>query len=107
MRFKVVVGEEVFAVALPTGVLEDGAEFFAKLDGDMDRGWQMSREYVEQPNRTQRCQIVADKLLTSIMNGDGTTATMMAAYILSRAPGVIGVDVDTAGEMQDTRLLYS
>jgi len=106
MRFKVIVGEDVYAVEVPAHVLEDSSEFFAKLDRDMDRGWQMSRDYVERPDATQRCQIAADKLLTSIMNGNGATATMMAAYIRARAPGVTGVDVDTAGEMQDTKLLY-
>lgn len=107
MRFKVIVGEEVYAVEVPAHVLEDGVDFFAKLDRDMDRGWQMSREYVERPDPTQRCQIAADKLLTSVMHNNGATATMMAAYIISRTPGVIGVDVDTAGEMQDTKLLYA
>jgi hypothetical protein len=107
MRFKVIVGEAVYAVEIPPGALDDGAEFFARLDHDMDRGWQMSREYVERPDRTQRCQIAADRLLTSMMNGNGATATMMAAYIVARAPGVTGVDVDTEGEMQETRLLYA
>ena len=31
---------------------------------------------------------------------------MMAAYIAVRAPGSNGVDVDTTGEIQNTRLLY-
>lgn len=107
MRFKVIVGEEVYAVEIPARVLEDGADFFAKLDRDMDRGWQMSRDYIERPDRTQRCQIAADKLLTSLMHDNSATATMMAAYIAARVPGVVGVDVDTAGEMQDTKLLYA
>ena len=107
MRFKVIVGEAVYAVEIAPGVLEEGADFFAKLDRDMDRGWQMSREYVACPDRTQRCQIAADKLPTGIMNNNGATAAMMAAYIVARAPGVTGVDVDTEGEMQETRLLYA
>ncbi|MEO8753159.1 MAG: hypothetical protein ABI624_10825 [Casimicrobiaceae bacterium] len=106
MRFKVIVGDDVFAVEVPEDVLEDGGDFFARLDRDMDRGWQMSREYVDFPDRTQRCQIAADKLLTSIINDHSSTATMMAAYIVVRAPGANGVEVDTTGEMQNTRLLY-
>lgn len=107
MRFKVVVDDDVYAVEVPPQVLEHGADFFATLDRDMDRGWQMSREYVERPDRMQRCQIVADRLLTGIMNSNEATATMMAAYIVACAPGVIGVDVDTTGEMQNTELLYA
>ncbi len=107
MRFKVIIGDDVYAVEVPAHVLEDGAAFFAKLDRDMDQGWQMSREYVERPDQTQRCQIAADRLLTSVMNNNEATATMMAAYIVTRTPGVIGVDVDTTGETQNTKLLYA
>ena len=107
MRFKVVIGEQVYAVDVPEELMQEAAEFHAKLDRDMDRGWQMSREYVERPDRMQRCQIVADKLLTSIMQDNQATAMLMAGYIAVRVPGAIGVDIDTAGEMQHTRLLYA
>ncbi len=106
MRFKVIVGNDVFAVEVPDHVLADGEKFFAKLDRDMDRGWQMSREFVARPDALQRCQIVADKLLTSIMNENQTTALLMAGYIVTRMRGVTGVDADTAGEMQNSKLLY-
>ena len=36
------------------------------MDQDMDAGWQMSRDWVDNPSREQRCQIVADKLLTAL-----------------------------------------
>ena len=107
MRFKVIVGDEVFAIEVPDEMRRDSAEFFAKMDSDMSRGWQMSRDYVEQPDATQRCQIVADKLLTSIVNRNETTAMLMAAYIVARMPGAVGVDIDTSGEMQSTELLYA
>lgn len=107
MQFKVIVGDEVFAVEVSAERLQDGEEFFAKMDRDMDHGWQMSRDFVEHPDALQRCQIVADKLLTSIMNSNETTAMLMAAYILTRMPGAIGVDVDTSGEIQHTELLYA
>jgi hypothetical protein len=107
MRFRVVIAEQVYAVDVPEELLRDAADFHAGLDRDMDRGWQMSREFVELPDRLQRCQIVADKLLTSIMNGNETTAMLMAAYIALRVPGAIGVDIDATGEMQNTELLYA
>jgi hypothetical protein len=107
MQFKVIVGEQVYAVDLPDALLGDAAEFHAKLDRDMDRGWQMSREFVAQPDRLQRCQIVADKLLTGIVNGNDAVAMLMAAYIVLRMPGAIGVDIDDAGEMQNTELIYA
>lgn len=106
MRFKVVIGGQVYAIEVPEELLREAAEFHAKLDRDMDRGWQMSRQFVERPDPLQRCQIVADKLLTSIMNGNEATTLLMAAYIALRMPGAIGVDIDAAGEMQNTVLLF-
>jgi hypothetical protein len=107
MQFRVVIGEQVYAIEVPEELLRESAEFHARLDRDMDQGWQMSREFVERPDRLQRCQIVADRLLTSITQGNQATAMLMAAYIALRMPGAVGVDVDAAGEMQHTELLYA
>ena len=107
MRFKVVIGEQVYAVEVPEELLREAAEFHARLDRDMDRGWQMSRQFVERPDPMQRCQIVADKLLTSFMQENESTAMLMAGYIALRMPGAIGVDIDTSGEMQNTQVLYT
>ena len=106
MRFKVIVGEQVYAVEVPEDLLREAGDFHARLDRDMDRGWQMSREFVAQPDPLQRCQIVADKLLTSIMQENQATAMLMAGYIALRMPGAVGVDIDASGEMQNTELLY-
>ena len=106
MRFKVIVGEQVYAVEVPENLLHEAADFHARLDRDMDRGWQMSREFVAQPDRLQRCQIVADKLLTAILQANESTAMLMAGYIALRMPGAVGVDIDASGEMQNTELLY-
>jgi len=107
MRFKVIVGEQAYAVEVPETLLGEAREFHDRLDRDMDRGWQMSREFVERPDRLQRCQIVADKLLTSLAQGNEATAMLMASYIALRMPGAVGVDVDAQGEMQNTEVLYA
>ena len=101
------VGDQVYAVEVPDDLLQDAAESHARLDRDMDRGWQMSREFVPQPDRLQRCQIVADRLLTSIMQGNEATAMLMAGYIALKMPGAVGVDIDATGEMQNTELLFA
>jgi glucose-6-phosphate dehydrogenase assembly protein OpcA len=102
-----VVGDQAYAVEVPDDLLQEAAEFHARLDRDMDRGWQMSREFVPQPDRLQRCQIVADRLLTSLMQGNEATAMLMAGYIALRMPGAVGVDIDATGEMQNTELLFA
>ena len=107
MRFKVIVGEQAYAVEVPERLLGQAREFHDKLDADMDRGWQMSREFVAHPDRLQRCQIAADRLLTGLMQGNEATAMLMASYIALRMPGVVGVDIDAGGEMRNTELLYA
>jgi len=106
MRFKVIVADQVYAVEVPEDLLREAGEFHARLDRDMDRGWQMSREFVARPDPLQRCQIVADKLLTAVMQDNQATAMLMAGYIALRMPGAVGVDIDASGEMQNTELLY-
>ena len=107
MRFKVVIGEQAYAIELPDDLLRESAGFHDRLDRDMDRGWQMSREFVSHPDRLQRCQIVADRLLDSLTTGNEATAMLMAGYIALRMPGAVGVDIDAGGEMQNTELLYA
>ena len=106
MRFKVIVGEQIYAVEVPGEFLGEAREFHDKLDRDMDRGWQMGREFLAHPDRLQRCQIAADRLLTSLFQGNQATAMLMASYIALRMPGATGVEVDAQGEMQNTEVLY-
>ena len=49
-------------------MLSEAREFFAKMDGDLDNGYQMGRYWVENPNPEERCQIAADRLVTAIEN---------------------------------------
>ena len=107
MQLKVQIDDNAYAIDVPPDLMREAGEFFAKMDRDMDRGWQMSRDYVDHPNVEQRCQIVADKLLTALMNDKKNTAIMMAGYILSRMPGASEVDIDTSGEMQNTAIIVA
>lgn len=105
MNLQVYIDDSVVPVTLPPALLDEAADFFARMDSDMDKGWRMGREWVESPNRMQRCQIAADKLLSAIENGNETMKMLMAGYIVSRAPGVAAVRIDTTGEMQETELI--
>ncbi|MHB1515987.1 MAG: hypothetical protein ACYCVY_09830 [Acidiferrobacteraceae bacterium] len=106
MRLNVFVEEASYVLEVPDELMVSAPAFIAKIDRDMDRGWQMSRDYVEHPDTLQRCQIVADRMLTSMTNGNKATTLLMAAYILTRLPGAIGVNIDAHGEMQNTELLF-
>ncbi len=105
MKLDVYADDQLRQVDVAADILTEGEAFFAKLDRDMDRGWQMSREFVERPTPLQRCQIVADRLLTALDTGNRTLVQLLAGYILTRQPGATGVRVDTSGEMQYTEII--
>lgn len=105
MLLNVYIEDRHYPLDVPEALITDGEEFFAKMDGDMDKGWQMSRQWVERPNTTERCQIVADKLMLALNADSPQMVSMMGAYLLSRMPGVKGVHIDTGGEIQETEFI--
>lgn len=106
MKLNVIVDERNYAVDVPPAMLREAEEFFRKIDLDMDHGWQMGPEFIENPDKVQRCQIAANKLLTSLSGANETMIMLMAGYILKKLPGVTGVRIDTAGEMLHTEIMY-
>jgi hypothetical protein len=107
MILKAIIDDREYSLNVPQAVIEQGEELFAKLDADMDKGWQMSREWVRNPNRVERCQIVADKLLTALEKENEKLGMLMAGYILSRMPGIDAVEIDIRGEIQNTQFVGS
>ena len=103
MILKLVVGEQTYAVDVTDTRLVEAEDFFQKIDRDMDRGWQMSRQWVDHPDTVQRCQILADKALTALHKRNRQMVELAAAYILKRLPGVTCADIATDGDMTQTR----
>ncbi|TAM47950.1 MAG: hypothetical protein EPN55_01280 [Gammaproteobacteria bacterium] len=102
----VTLNDKTYAVRVPDEMLTDAEDFFRKMDSDMDRGWQMSRDFIEHPDKTQRAQIAAHRIMLAMSASNETMAQLMAGYILKRLPGVTGVVVDTDGEMLNTEIVY-
>jgi len=105
MILKIIVNDQTYPVKLPDSLLTEAEDFFDKLDRDMDRGWQMSRDWVDNPDQLQRCQIIGDKMLTAMHNDNKQMLLLLSAYILARMPGVSAINIDTNGEMLETELL--
>ena len=99
MILKVMIDEQTYPIDVPEFVIEEGESFFAKLDQDMDRGFQMSRTWVEKPDQMQRCQIAADRIMDAIHRENEQLGIMMAAYILTRMPTARTVRLSTEGDM--------
>ncbi|WP_198265390.1 hypothetical protein [sulfur-oxidizing endosymbiont of Gigantopelta aegis] len=100
----VVIDGETYAVNVEEEMILSGSTLFNKMDEDMNKGWTLSKEFVENPNVTQRCQIVGDKLLTAIEDENEQMKTMMAGYILSRVPNIMTIYIDNTGEIFETQL---
>jgi len=100
-----IVDDQLRQVEVSPEIQAEGEEFFARMDRDMDAGWQMSRDWVDRPDATQRCQIVADRIVDAMSAGKAQLASLLAGYILSRDPRVIRIEVDTAGDMLETRVV--
>ena len=105
MKVNIIVDGRANAFEVPDSLLTEAADYFARMDRDMDRGWQMSRDWVDKPNSMQRCQIAADKILTAIETDNKELLMMMSAYILRTMPGIKGVNIDITGDMNETELI--
>ncbi|MCB1874988.1 MAG: hypothetical protein KDH88_03350 [Chromatiales bacterium] len=107
MNLTLVVEDTAYELNVPESIVQGATDFFAKLDADMDQGWMVGRTWVQQPGTVERCQVVADKLLTAMETENNKLGMMMAAYLLHKMPGVNRVDVDVQGELQNTQFTVS
>jgi len=107
MLLKVIVDDQQLTLNVPDVIVEGAQDFFAQMDRDMDAGWQMGREWVPNLSVEQRCQVVANKLLTALETENDKLGRMMAAYILARLPHVETVEIDTSGEIQNTEFSFA
>jgi hypothetical protein len=105
MILKVVVDDQTYPISVPEQIISEAGDFFNKIDKDMDNGWQMSRDWVDNPNQEQRCQIVGDKMLTAMHNDNKKLMVLLSAYVLARVPGATSLRIDTNGEMLETELV--
>jgi hypothetical protein len=101
MILKVFLEDQTYPVVVPDNIVSGAEDFFSFLDSDMDKGWQMSQFWVENPDINQRCQIAADKLLTALNNDDQKTGIMMSAYIMNRLPGSTELHLSVTGDMNE------
>jgi hypothetical protein len=107
MRLMLHIDDKSQAIEIPENILSEGADYFDMMDADMDKGWQMSREWISSPDRQQRLQIAADKMLNALNAENENLLLLMAGYVLSRAPTVTEIHINTEGEMQETEIVSS
>jgi hypothetical protein len=106
MILNALIGDQIYQLEVPEPLLEEAQDFFARMDEDMDQGIQMSRDWVAQPSLEQRCQWVANRLLTALENENHKLGRLMAGYILKRLPHLDQIEIDTSGEIGATQFSY-
>lgn len=105
MMLAIHIDEHIYDIDVPDQLVKDAEDLYAKMDRDMDEGWQLSREWVAKPDTYQRCQIVADKVLDGIEKENEKVVLMMCGYILSRMPQAKQLQIDTSGDISKTDIL--
>lgn len=101
MILKVSIADQLLELNVPDDLIQQAQDFFARMDADMDRGWQVNREWFDKPDQELRGQIVADKLLTALENEDHNLGRLMAGYICDRFPDIDLVELSEEGETRD------
>ncbi len=105
MLLNVLISGNTIPVDVPDMMLTEAQEFFKKMDKDMDKGWQMSRSWVDNLNAEQRCQVVGDKILTAIETENKQMIVMMSAYVLYKVPGSTAIRISEDGDINETEII--
>jgi len=72
--------------------------FLDKMDGDMDRGFRISGEMINEPDAKQKATFVAMNLLRALQQEDDAKIAVACAYIGNRLPHVIEVRASDQGD---------
>ena len=94
--------DKTYDLDVPEKLIADAQDFYSKMNKDMDQGWQVSREWIDNPNVKQRCQIVADKILNAFHDENEQVILLMAGYILKQLPKIRNVEISTDGNISQT-----
>ena len=96
---QVTYDDKSFDLDIPEALINDADELYKSLDQDMDKGWQLSRQWVDKPDAFERCQIVADQMLNAFHDENEEMILLLGGYICSRLPQAKKVIIDTSGDI--------
>ena len=99
MILNVYVDEHCHAIDVADEIITQAHDYFAIIDQDLDKGYQMSRQWVESLTVEQRCQVVADKMLTALETDKQRSLSLLAAYIFYKVPTIKALHLNLEGDM--------
>lgn len=105
MKLNVNIDGNDYPIDVPNDIVQGAKAMFQKMDSDMDKGWQIYRDWVNDLNVVQRCQVVANKLLTAMETENNASAMMMAGYLIYKIPNIRSVFISTDGDITQTEFV--
>ena len=105
MKLNVNIDGNDYPLDIPSDIIFGAKAMFQKMDKDMDNGWQIYRDWVNDLNVVQRCQVVADKLLTAMETENIASKMMMAGYLIYKLPKLRTVYISTDGDITQTEFV--
>ncbi|VAW63560.1 hypothetical protein MNBD_GAMMA09-865 [hydrothermal vent metagenome] len=101
MNFNITIDEESYTLEVGDELIQELQEVHKEMDGAFERGIQLGRYWIESPTLEQRCQLVADKIVSAVHQENIRQFYVMAAYILSKYPNLKNVTVSSDYEISD------
>ncbi|MDH5425492.1 MAG: hypothetical protein OEY29_10880 [Gammaproteobacteria bacterium] len=81
-------------------------EYLDKMDSDMDGGFKLGDEQIDNPDNKARAKFVAMTLIHSIEANNEQMIVATCAYLASREPGLTEVRATAEGENMMMDLIY-
>ncbi|VAW68243.1 hypothetical protein MNBD_GAMMA10-127 [hydrothermal vent metagenome] len=101
MNFNITIDEESYTLEVTDGLMQELRSAHEEMDSDFDKGLQLGRYWIETPSDEQRCQYVADKVVSAIHQENVRQFYIMSAYILRKYPELKRVTVSSDFEIND------
>ena len=101
MILNINIDQESYELEVQEALIKELKTVFNEMDKEFDRGVQMGRYWVENPDAEQRCQVAVNKLGNALHTEDKRSLHIMSAYIVYKFPDVLSVTSSSDFEIQD------
>ncbi len=101
MNFNITIDDESYTLEVSEGLMQELKPVHEGMDAEYDKGIQLGRYWIEKPNLEQRCQFVANKVVSAIHQENIRLFYTTASYILKQFPNLKQVTVSSDFEISD------
>lgn len=106
MIFNITIDEQSYTLELTAVLMQELQSTHQEMDNDYDKGLQLGRYWIDEPSDEQRCQYVADKVVSAIHQENIRQFYLMSSYILHKHPNLKMVTVSSDFEISDIDIEY-